>query len=219
MTATATSPPLLPNNKGRKFPPEPLSRDEVRALIGAASARYSSGVRLRAIIAVMFGAGLRLGEVLALYPRDVDLCRGHIRVRHGKGNKSRLVGIDPYACGLLCAWMERRATFSINGRAPMFCTYETGNMGNPLGPRYVRKALAVLAERAGVEKRVHPHGLRHSLAFDLAMSGMPTHAIQAQLGHASLAVTDRYVRHLAPADVVEMMQSRSWGPTSVLGAE
>jgi integrase len=54
------------------------------------------------------------------------------------------------------------------------------------------------------------HGLRHSLAFDLAQRGVPTHVIQAQLGHSSLAVTDRYVRHLLPSDVIETMREREW---------
>jgi integrase/recombinase XerD len=66
-----------------------------------------------------------------------------------------------------------------------------------------------MTRRAGIDKRVHPHGLRHSLAFNLAMSGVPIHAVQAQSGHTSLATTDRYVRHLAPADVVGVMQARN----------
>jgi integrase len=76
------------------------------------------------------------------------------------------------------------------------------NHGRAVDPRYVRNALSRLGVKVGLEKRVHPHGLRHSLAFDLATSGTPTHQIQAALGHSSLAVTDRYVRHIAPADVV-----------------
>ena len=208
-TTAATRRP--PTNAGKKFPAEPLNRDEVRRLIGAASVRSSSGLRMRAMIAVMYGAGLRIGEVLTLFPRDVDTVRGHVRVRNGKGSKARLVGLDPYSCSLLGAWLERRASLGLNGRQPIFAVYSKGRVGNALSPRDVRGALAKLGAKAGIEKRVHPHGLRHSLAFDLAMSGTPTHAIQAQLGHASLAVTDRYVRHLAPADVVGLMQQRSWG--------
>jgi len=74
----------------------------------------------------------------------------------------------------------------------------------------LRAALARLGVKAGIEKRVHPHGLRHSLAFDMAMTGEPTHQIQAALGHSSLAITDRYVRYIAPADVVATMRSREW---------
>jgi integrase/recombinase XerD len=193
------------------MPPEPLTPNEVRQLLGAASQRSASGLRLRALIGVMYGSGLRLAETLSLYPRDVDLNGvGSIRVRHGKGDRARVVGLDPTAAALLGRWMDRRASLGLNGRHPVFATYEEGKLGQALEPRYVRQALARLGERAGIEKRVHPHGLRHSMAFDLAQHGVPTHVIQAQLGHASLAVTDRYVRHLMPADVVATMQAREW---------
>jgi len=201
---------LPPTNKGRRLPAEPLTRSEVRDLIGAASNRSTSGIRMRAMIAVMVGAGLRLAECLALEPRDIDTGKGTIRVRNGKGSKSATVGIDPWAAGHLDRWMDRRSQVGLNGRHPTFATYEAGKVGQPLDPRYVRQSLARLGKRAGIDKRVHPHGLRHSLAFDLAQQGVPMHAIQAQLRHASLAHTDRYVRHLMPAEVIDLMRQRTW---------
>lgn len=211
-------PPPPPTNKGRRLPPEPLTEVEVDALLRAASPRSASGLRMRGLIAVMYGAGLRIAEALALMPRDVDLAAGTIRVRHGKGDKSRTVGIDPRSAALLQAWMDRRARYGLTHRHPVFATITRGMAGGktvapgqPLNPRQVRAALNRLAARAGITKRVHPHGLRHSLAFRLAQSGVPTHIIQAQLGHASLAVTDRYVRHLAPLAVVDVMRSQTWG--------
>lgn len=200
-----------PTNAGRKLPAEPLTPDEVRRLIAAASNRSSSGIRLRALIGVMYGAGLRLAETLALEPRDVDTNTGTIRVRNGKGGKTATVGLDPHGCALLDRWLDRRARYGLNGRHPIFATYEAGKLGRPLDPRYVRTALARLGVKAGIDKRVHPHGLRHSLAFDLAQRGVPTHVVQAQLRHSSLAVTDRYIRHLMPADVIAVMRDRAWG--------
>ena len=78
--------------------------------------------------------------------------------------------------------------------------------------RSARWCSLLLLVRAGVgmEKRVHPHGLRHTMAFELMMEGVPVPIIQQQLGHASLATTDRYLRHLAPRDVVMAMQQREW---------
>ena len=64
--------------------------------------------------------------------------------------------------------------------------------------------------KAGIERRVHPHALRHSFAFELASEGTPLHIIQCQLGHSSVATTDRYIRHLNPSAVVEAMKSRVW---------
>lgn len=201
--------PTPPTNRGKKLPPEHLTRAEVRDLIAAASHRSTSGVRMRALIAVMVGAGLRLAETLDLEPRDVDTANGTIRVREGKGRKSATVGIDPWAAGHLDRWMDRRCQVGLTGRHRVFAAYEVGKVGQPLDPRYVRLALARLKRRAGIAKRVHPHGLRHSLAFDLAQQGVPMHAIQAQLRHASLAHTDRYVRHLLPAEVIALMRQRT----------
>jgi len=65
-----------------------------------------------------------------------------------------------------------------------------------------------LGDKAGVEKRTNPHSLRHSLAFDLMWEGIPVPLIQAQLGHTSLATTQRYLDHLAPRELVETMQRR-----------
>lgn len=199
-----------PTNAGRRFVPEPLTRDEVKRLLSAASNRSSSGIRLRGMVGVMYGAGLRLAEALTLYPRDVDTRDGTVRVRTGKGEQYRTVGITTAGAAQLDRWLDHRRALGLTGQQPTFCTYELGRAGLPLSQRYVRTALRRLGDRAGIEKRVHPHGLRHSMAFAMAQDGVPMHQIQAQLGHKSLAVTDVYVRHLLPADVVQVMRQREW---------
>jgi len=65
-------------------------------------------------------------------------------------------------------------------------------------------------QRAGIEKRVHAHGLRHTHAAELALEGKAMNLIQAQLGHSSLATTSRYLAHIAPAELVKAMQARMW---------
>lgn len=202
--------PPINSNKGRTFPAEPLTAEEVRALLGAASNRSSSGIRLRALIGVMYGSGLRLAEVLALKSHDYDPKAGTIRVRHGKGDKARTVGIDPHGAALLDSWMERRRTLGLNGRHLIFATYEKNNLGGALDQGYVRRILANLGVRAGIGKRVHPHGLRHSLAFAMVMDGAPTNVVQHALGHSRLAITDKYATHVAPAAVVDAMKAREW---------
>lgn len=203
--------PVPPTNKGRKFAPEPLTAAEVRQLVGAISGRSASGARLRAMVAVMFGSGLRLAELLALHPRDVDTSAGTVRVREGKGRKDRVVGLDAYACALVDRWVARRRKLGLTARQPLFATYSEGQAGRPLQQRYVRAALARAAASAELTKRVHPHGLRHSTASDMADRGEPTHVIQAALGHGSLATTDRYVRRLRPKEVIDVMRARDWG--------
>lgn len=196
-----------PANKGQTFPPEVLNPDEVRALIQAASGRAPTGIRNRALVAIMARAGLRLAEALALKPKDVDPSRGTVAILHGKGDKSRTVGLEPGAMALVERWMERRRALAVPRTAPLFCTLQ----GAPLKPSYVRTLLPRLAARAGIEKRVHPHALRHSLAYELAvLDAVPLPIVQRILGHASLITTQRYIDHVAPADVIAAMRSRKW---------
>lgn len=197
---------MTPTNKGKKLPPEPLSTDEVRALIHSCSSRAPTGIRNRALLVVLYRSGLRISEALSLAPKDLDANVGTVRVLHGKGDKARVIGLDPGAWAILQLWLDRRAHLHVPRRAPVFCTLD----GGPLKSAYIRAMLPRLARRAGVEKRVHAHGFRHTFAFELAGEGTPMHLIQQQLGHSSIATTDRYVRHLNPTAAIAAMQRRSW---------
>src|SRR5215207_4159983 len=174
-----------PANKGKTYPAETLSPDEVRGLIGAERGRSNTAIRNRAMIALTYRAGLRVSEALGLRPHDVDLAAGTVRVRNGKGGKARLVAIDGDACGLVADWTERRKRLGINGHRPLFCAHSAHVKGGELGAPYYRKMLRRLAERAGLERRVHPHILRHTRASELAAEGVPPTVIQRVLGHSS----------------------------------
>ena len=193
-------------NKGRTFPAEVLTGDEVRALIKASSNRAPTGIRNRALIVVMYRGGLRLGEALALKPKDVDPDVGTITILHGKGDRRRTIGLDPGAMAIIERWLEKRRSLGLTGRQRLFCTLQ----GRPLHPSYVRTMLHRLGEKAAIEKRCHPHGLRHTMSFELMMEGTPVPLIMRQLGHASLNTTQRYLDHLAPRDLVETMQRRTF---------
>jgi integrase len=195
-----------PANRGKRYPAEVLTPDEIRGLLKACSRRAPTGIRNAAAIAVMYRGGLRLGELLALKPKDVDAKSGSVAVLHGKGDRRRTVGLDPTAMALVLRWMDRRKALGIGPRSPLFATLD----GRPLKPSYLRTLLPRLAQKAGIAKRVHPHGLRHTLAFELMMEGIPVPIIQRQLGHASLATTQRYLDHLAPREVIEAMRQREW---------
>jgi integrase len=198
-----------PANKGRKFPPEPLTPAEVYALIDACGRGYA-GRRNRALIMLLWRSGLRCGEALALEPKDLDLMRGEVRVLHGKGDRARVVAVDPAACAVLELWQQHRTELGIAPRRPFFCVISWPTLGAPLHSAYVREMLKEMAVKAGVEKRVHPHGLRHTYAAYLAEQGTPVHHIRRMLGHGSLAVTERYLDHLAPAEVLAAMRAVRW---------
>lgn len=203
-----TSTQRVPANKGMKLPGEVLVAGEVMALIRACG-RGPSGVRNAALVAVLFGAGLRVSEALDLRPSDVDLRNGTIRVRHGKGDRSRTVALDASAQAYLERWLTVRQQLALNGRQPVFCTISRGErLGSRVDSSYVRRLLPRLAARAGIERRVHPHALRHSLATTLAYEGKPLPVITAQLGHSSTAVTDRYLAKIGPAELVSQVRDR-----------
>ena len=193
-------------NKGKRFPAEILTPDEAQGLIQECSNRAPTGIRNRALISVLYRAGLRISEGLALFPKDIDATQGTLAILHGKGNRRRTVGMDVEAFAILDRWFDKRRILGLNGRHRVFCTLR----GRPLHSAYVRELLPRLAEKAGIEKRVHPHGLRHTHAAELAAEGVPLNIIQAQLGHANAATTSRYLNHIAPRQVIETMRGRVW---------
>jgi integrase len=135
----------------------------------ACSRESTTGVRNRVLIATLYRAGLRIAEALSLLPNDVDLDAGTIRVLHGKGDRSRTVGIDAGATDLIKMWLKVREGLSPGVGARLFCT----RSGTPMNTSYVRQFLPRLARRVGIEKRVHPHGLRHTHAAELAAENVP----------------------------------------------
>lgn len=177
--------------RGKLMPPEVFTEDEVRALIRACSTRGVTGHRNRALLAVLWRTGVRISEALELRPHDVDFKNGTVRVRLGKGLKPRTTVLsDLDVLPLVERWLEERGKLQAVGQgAPLFCTLK----GTPTDPSYARHLLPRLAKRAGLERRVHPHGLRHTHAADLALAGVPVLAIQQQLGHHSLTTTASYL--------------------------
>lgn len=173
-------------------------------MLRACSHRSPTGIRNAAIVATLWRSGIRCSELLDLRPKDIDRKAGHLTVLHGKGDKRRVVAIDREALVRIDLWLELRGQLGITGHRPVFCTLQ----GQRLSGRYLRELLPRLAARAGIEKRVHPHGLRHTHAFELTMEDTPLPTIQAQLGHTNAAITSRYIQHIAPKDLTATIRAR-----------
>jgi site-specific recombinase XerD len=148
---------------------------------------------------------LRISEALDLCPKDIDLDRGAIRVLNGKGGKSRVVGVDRGGLAILERWLDVRACCGHGGHVPVFCTPS----GQRVTAGYVRRWLPILGRRAGIAKRVHAHGLRHTHAAQLREEGVDIGIISKQLGHASISTTAHYLDHIAPWAVVDAVARRS----------
>jgi len=182
---------MTPPNKGRKYPAEVLTAGELAALIARCSTRAPTGIRNRALLMLLSRSGLRVSEALALRASDISFATHAVRVLHGKGGKATTRGFHPRATDALARWLDVRRR--IGGRGPLFCTLQ----GGPLHPQYVRNLLHRLGAAAVIDKRVHPHGLRHTFADELRRSGVDVVTISKLLGHSSVAVTNRYLDHLS----------------------
>ena len=176
--------------------PRPLGVDECAALCEAAprdaeAARAPRELRDRALIELLYGAGLRVAEAAALDVRDVDLHRGDARVA-GKGGKERVVPLPAAARDAVAAWIALRRGPGSLGEPLFTALRRVAGRARRLGPRDIRRVVAARARRAGLAGRVHPHRLRHSYATHLLDMGADLREIQELLGHASLSTTQRY---------------------------
>jgi integrase len=197
-------------NKGRKFPPEPLTQGEVHRLLEHMGPGYV-GARDRAVVVVLWRCGLRIAEALALYPKDVDVEAGTVTVLHGKGDRRRVVGIDPEAVGVVEKWLELRSELGLDKSRPLFCVISKGgSFGRACHSSVFREKLKDAAVKAEIAKRVHPHGLRHTCASEMANEGIKVMSIQDHLGHSNPATTFRYIHRLSPWESIGVAQRRTW---------
>lgn len=195
-----------PPNFGKTYPAEPLTADEVQAILDVCEPT-ATGRRNRGLFVLLWRSGVRISEALALEPRDLNPEAFTVHVRHGKGNKARVIGMDREAWLLLAPWLQERHRYPAG---PVFCVLSGPSAGLAIGSPYVRTALKRYGERAGIQKRVHPHGLRHSLACQLSRGGMPIHVVSRQLGHSNLGTTATYLAGIANTEVVEAVADWEW---------
>ena len=195
---------------GSKLDADLLTVAEIELLMKQCSRRAPTGVRNRALVAVLWRCGLRIGETLALAPKAFEPDSGVLVVQRGKGGKRRVVGVDAGTVALVGRWLEVRRRRGIPGGAPLFCTLA----GGPVGQSYTRHLLPRLARRAGIDKRVHAHGLRHAFAVDMVRSGAPLYVVRDALGHESVATTQIYLSRVGAHEAVEAMRNREWTPAT-----
>src|SRR6266566_5287412 len=105
---------VRPSNAGIKLPAEVYTKDEVQRLLKVPSPTAPTGIRNRALLILMYRAGLRVSEALALEVRDVDAQACSLRVRHGKGDRARTIGMDPSAFSVLQRWLDVRSRLAIS---------------------------------------------------------------------------------------------------------
>lgn len=181
----------IPRPRRERKLPTVMSRKEVRALFAA----IENG-KHRAILMLVYAAGLRVSEVVRLRIEDVDADREMLHVRQAKGRKDRYVPLSSVALKAIRIYLRYRPTkgpWLFPGQKP----------GRHLTARTVQHAFAKARERAGIEKRATVHTLRHSFATHLHETGTGLRYIQALLGHKSPKTTEVYT-HVSRADLARI---------------
>lgn len=183
--------------KARKLP-HFLTTDEIGRLLAAPAGSDAASIRDRAILEVMYSAGLRVGELVGLVDGDLDFAEGLVRVR-GKGKRERLAPIGSYAMRALKQWLRVRVLAKAvkpGDAAPLFVS----RLGRKLTTRSVARMIEKHLAAAGLDRRTTPHTLRHSFATHLLDRGADIRSVQELLGHKSLVTTQIYT-HVSTASL------------------
>ena len=183
--------------------PEVLTIEEIDQLIGAIDRSQYEGQRNCAILETLYSCGLRVSELCNLKLSDLYFDEGFIRVE-GKGSKQRLVPISERAVKEINLWLIDRKRWRYR---PGFEDYVfLARWGNAISRIMVFRIIKNLAEATGLQKNISPHTFRHSFATHLLEGGANLRAIQAMLGHESIATTEIYThidRSLLRAEIIE----------------
>jgi site-specific recombinase XerD len=147
-----------------EYPADPPKPEEI-ILVMRQAGHDRHGLRIRALIAVLWRGGLRISEALALNETDVDERRGSLLVRHGKGDKRREAGMDQFGFEQFNSWLAHRVLLP---PGPLFCVIDGTTRGRRWSDTSARAELRQLAADAGVRRRFAPHQLRHAHAVELA---------------------------------------------------
>jgi integrase/recombinase XerD len=167
--------------------PEVLSQEEVERLIQNAASRLH-----RIWLLILYGTGIRREELVRLKVGDIDSSRMLIHVRQGKRRKDREVMLSPKLLAELREYWRQARPRPKTYLFPNKGRHQNGDV--PMQAKSVFDAVRQAAKRAGIDKHVHPHTLRHSFATHLLESGAELPTIQLLLGHADLRTTSRYLR-------------------------
>jgi integrase/recombinase XerC len=184
------APPRLRGPRIKKGLPRPVTPDEAANLadgVASLAADHWIGARDRAVLLLMYGAGLRIAEALSLTAADLPL--GETLTVTGKGGKQRVVPLLPVVRAAVADY-ARRCPWPLTRKEPLF----KGAKGGALGQGMVQKAMAKARVALGLPPTATPHALRHSFATHLLGAGADLRSLQELLGHASLGSTQIYTK-------------------------
>jgi integrase/recombinase XerD len=183
---------LLMPRPDRRLPEATLSAAEMAVLLGAPDVSVPLGLRDRAVLEVFYSCGLRRGELISLWLRDVDFDRGTVFVRHGKGAKDRYVPIGERALFWVRLYVEIVRPGFVTDRFPDHLFLSSS--GTPLCPDWLCRRVRGYLAASGIDKRGSCHLLRHTVATLMLEGGADIRYVAEMLGHSRLETTQRYTR-------------------------
>lgn len=174
--------------------PQTLTADELERLLAAPNLDVPTGLRDRCVLELMVRCGLRVSEVCGLHLRDVDWREGEIRLRSEitKGGKEAVAYLDAPTLALLERWKSVRRPFGA-GRPHLFVCVRQAQRGEPLDRRRVWEMTQRRAAKAGIEKHVWNHMLRHTFATNALSDGFTIREVQRLMRHSQLRTTAIYL--------------------------
>lgn len=193
---------LLAPRTGRKLPTV-LSSTRIERLLAAPDETRVAGLRDRAILELLYGCGLRVGELCAVDPTDLDPRSASLRVR-GKGDKERVVPVGGPALRAVARYV-REARPELSGKRPCAALFLNAR-GGRLSRVSVWSVVKAAARAAGLGDEITPHTLRHTYATHLLEGGADLRVVQELLGHASITTTEIYT-HVDRAYLAEAYRS------------
>jgi len=176
-----------------QLPGDVLSPAEVERLLDATDRETPRGLRDRAIVELLYAAGPRNEELLSLDLADLDHHERLVIIRHGKGDKGRLLPVTRSAWKELLVYLQSGRPGLVSSHPDSARAVFLGQHGKRLGKSGLRLLLVTLRERAGLQKNLTPHTLRRALATHLVREGASVPAVKELLGHANLSTTATYV--------------------------
>jgi site-specific recombinase XerD len=182
--------------------PRALTLEDVAGIIDAADGARPAGLRDRALLELMYGAGVRVSEAAALDVAHVDLRAKELVVR-GKGNKERLVVVGEPAAAALERYLRVRDKIARPGETALFVNRD----GRRLSQRRIQLIVRKYALKAGIDSRVYPHLLRHTFATHLLDGGAELRVVQELMGHSSPNTTQIYLHVTEERQRKEMERS------------
>ncbi len=174
--------------------PQPVGREDLGRLLAAPQGDDACAIRDRAMLELLYAAGLRVSELVGLRAEALDLEAGFVRVL-GKGARERVVPVGAAARRGILDYVERARSVLLKGRQSPYL-FVTGR-GRPMTRQAFWKRLRAYVRRLGITGRVGPHSVRHSFATHLLEGGADLRAVQAMLGHADIGTTQVYT-HVVP---------------------